>query len=62
MKAPPNSSGVSHVYVLRWGDHPKKDRWGICINYNNKGFDVEFIGTEKEATDAMLAELKKLET
>ena len=61
MRVPSNTSGISDVYVIRW-DKSKKDGWGICIVYNNKGFDMEFIGTEKEATDAMMAELKKLET
>ena len=61
MRALPNTSGVSDVYVIRCGKS-KKDGWGICIVYSDKGFDVEFIGTEEDATRAMLAELKKLET
>ena len=58
MKPPPNTSGVIDVYVI----NVQKDGWGIQIDYANGGYHMEFIGTDKEATDAMLAELKKLET
>ena len=57
---PPNTSGIVDVYVIRW-DNAAKDGWGVQIDYANGGYRMDFIGSEGEATDAMLAELKTLD-